>query len=172
MGGLRFFSWLFFCVALFRPHAVGYLSPALRRCPTPEDRVSPAVEPIPSIARYPLHSRSRPLRRRCPLSSPSPPPRVPPTRFRARRSAFLSSPALGPATPPLPSPDFSMTTVSFCPLNECPSPLSRYPVIPLSRNTLYHPWMSPFLLHLENPPISDHMLSPRFLLTHIAGAHL
>lgn len=62
-----------------------------------------------------------------------------------------------------------MTSVSFCPLNECPSPLSRYPVLLLSRNTLYHPWTSPFLLHLENPPISDHMLSPRFLLTHIAG---
>lgn len=40
-----------------------------------------------------------------------------------------------------------------------PSPLSRYPVILLSRNTLYHPWTSPFL-HLENPPISDHMLLP------------
>lgn len=43
---------------------------------------------------------------------------------------------------------------------QCPSPLSRYPVILLSRNTLYHPWTSPFLLHLENPPISDHMLLP------------
>lgn len=43
---------------------------------------------------------------------------------------------------------------------QCPSPLSRSPVILLSRNTLYHPWTSPFLLHLENPPISDHMLLP------------